>query len=52
MKFSGLGIEGRLKSPQLVYFEQRVRAEFERPTLSHRSFLPELASSLEREPVR
>lgn len=52
MEFSGLGIEGRLKSPQLVYFTQRVRAEFERPTLPHRSFMPELHDSTAREPVR
>lgn len=52
MKFTGLDIEGRLKSPQLVYFVQRVHAEFERPTLPHRSFLPELAETTQREPVR
>lgn len=52
MKFSGLGIEGRLKSPQLVYFVQRVRAEFERPALPHRSFMPELERTTAREPIR
>jgi hypothetical protein len=52
MEFTGLGIEGRLKSPQLVYFVQRVRAEFDRPLLPHRSFMPELAASTAREPVR
>jgi hypothetical protein len=52
MEFTGLGIEGRLKSPQLVYFVQRVRAEFEHPVLPHRSFLPELADSAQREPAR
>jgi hypothetical protein len=52
MKFTGLGIEGRLKSPQLVYFVQRVRAEFDRPELPHRSFMPELERTTEREPVR
>jgi len=52
MSFEGLGIEGRLKSPQLVYFVQRVQAEFERPVLPHRSFMPELADSTAREPVR
>jgi hypothetical protein len=52
MEFSGLGIEGRLKSPQLVYFTQRVRAEFERPQLSHRSFMPELEASTRRVSVR
>jgi hypothetical protein len=52
MSFEGLGIEGRLKSPQLVYFVQRVQAEFERPTLPHRSFIPELTDSTARGPVR
>ena len=52
MEFTGLGIEGRLKSPQLLYFVQRVRAEFERPLLPHRSFMPELEASTGREPVR
>lgn len=52
MTFSGLGIEGRLKSPQLVYFVSRVHAEFERPTLPHRSFLPEIDETTQREPVR
>ncbi len=52
MSFEGLGIEGRLKSPQLVYFVQRVQAEFARPVLPHRSFMPELAHSTAREPLR
>jgi hypothetical protein len=52
MSFEGLGIEGRLKSPQLVYFVQRVQAEFERPVLPHRSFMPELADTSAREPLR
>jgi hypothetical protein len=52
MSFEGLGIEGRLKSPQLVYFVQRVQAEFARPVLPHRSFVPELSDSTAREPVR
>ena len=52
MEFTGLGIDGRLRSPQLVYFVQRVRAEFDRPELPHRSFIPELEASSGREPVR
>jgi hypothetical protein len=52
MSFSGLDIEGRLKSPQLLYFVNRVHAEFDRPKLPHRSFMPELERSTEREPVR
>lgn len=52
MSFSGLDIEGRLKSPQLLYFVNRVHAEFDRPKLPHRSFMPELERSTEQEPVR
>jgi len=44
-KFSGLDISGRLKSPQLLYFLNRLRAEFGRPRLPHRSFMPELVRS-------
>jgi hypothetical protein len=52
MTFSGLDIEARLKSPQLLYFVNRVHAEFDRPKLPHRSFMPELERSTEQEPVR
>jgi len=42
MEFSGLDIEGQLKTPQMLYFLNRMRAEFGRPRLPHRSFMPEL----------
>lgn len=44
-KFSELDIEGRLKSPQLVYFLRRVRAEFAAGDLGHRSFLHEMSET-------
>jgi hypothetical protein len=44
-KFSAVEVEGRLKSPQIVYFLRRVRAEFEAGALGHRSFMPELSDS-------
>jgi len=44
-KFSAIEVEGRLKSPQIVYFLRRVRAEFEAGDLGHRSFLPELSDT-------
>jgi hypothetical protein len=50
MSFTGLDIEGRLRSPQLLYFVNRVHAEFERPKLPHRSFMPELERSTRRDP--
>ncbi len=49
-KFSELDIEGRLKSPQLVYFLRRVRAEFAAGELGHRSFLREM-SETRKEPT-
>jgi hypothetical protein len=45
LEFSGLDIEGQLKTPQMLYFLNRLRAEFGRPTLPHRSFMPELQRS-------
>lgn len=45
IEFSGFDVNGRLKSPQLLYFLNRVRAEFDRPRLPHRSFVPELDRS-------
>ncbi|MFW6050289.1 MAG: hypothetical protein ACODAU_03900 [Myxococcota bacterium] len=45
VRFSGLDISGELKSPQLLYFLNRLRAEFDRPRLPHRSFMPELVES-------
>jgi hypothetical protein len=44
-KFSAVEIEGRLKSPQIIYFLRRVRAEFEAGDLGHRSFMPELSDT-------
>lgn len=42
LEFTGLDIDGQLKTPQLLYFLTRLRAEFDRPRLPHRSFMPEL----------
>jgi hypothetical protein len=44
-KFTELDIEGRLKSPQLVYFLRRVRAEFGAEDLGHRSFMREMSET-------
>jgi len=48
-KFGELEIEGRLKSPQLVYFLRRVRAEFAAGDLGHRSFMLELSQTRQTE---
>jgi hypothetical protein len=45
VQFGGLDIEGQLKNPQMLYFLNRLRAEFDRPKLPHRSFMPELKRS-------
>jgi hypothetical protein len=44
-KFGPVEVEGRLKSPQVVYFLRRVRAEFAAGLLGHRSFLRELSDT-------
>jgi hypothetical protein len=44
-KFSAIEVEGRLKSPQIIYFLRRVRAEFDAGDLGHRSFMPELSDT-------
>jgi hypothetical protein len=41
-RFGEVEVEGRLKSPQIVYFLRRVRAEFAAGDLGHRTFLREL----------
>ena len=41
-EFSAIEVEGRLRSPQILYFLRRVRAEFDAGGLGHRSFLGEL----------
>ncbi len=43
--FTGLDIDGKLKTPQLLYFLNRMKSEFDSTTPSSRSFLPELKRS-------
>jgi hypothetical protein len=52
VEFTGLDIEGQLKTPQLLYFLTRLRAEFDRPRLPHRSFMPELSRTTGEKPLR
>ena len=44
-KFGGVEVESRLRSPELIYFLRRVRAEFVAGDLGHRSFLRELGDT-------
>jgi hypothetical protein len=44
-RFGEVEVEGRLKSPQIVYFLRRVRAEFNAGDLGHRSFVREMSET-------
>lgn len=46
--FSGLGIEGKIRTPQLLYFLGRIKQELEQASLESRSFMPELVRSVEQ----
>ncbi len=41
-QFSGLGIDGELRTPALLQFLSRIGGEFETVGIPHRSFMPEL----------
>ncbi len=43
--FSGLDLEGRLKTPQLLYFLNRVRVELDSTNNAKRSFMKDLERS-------
>lgn len=47
--FTGLQFEGRLRTPQLLYFLDRAAEELERASLERRSFIPELVRSIDEE---
>jgi hypothetical protein len=51
-KFGPVDVEGRLKSPQVVYFLRRVRAEFAAGDLGHRSFMRELSHTRQSPAIR
>ena len=44
-RFGGLDIDGKLKTPQLLYFLNRMKSEFDTTTPDKRSFIPELKRS-------
>ena len=44
-RFGEMEVEGRLRSPQIVDFLRRVRAEFAAGDLGHRSFMGELSET-------
>ncbi len=45
--FGGLDVEGRLKTPQLLYFLNRMKSEFDDTSVGKKSFMPELKRSVE-----
>jgi hypothetical protein len=45
--FGGLDIDGKLKTPQLLYFLNRMKSEFDTTTPDKRSFIPELKRTTE-----
>jgi hypothetical protein len=47
--FDGLGLNGRSRSPQLLYFLERANEELERASLEKRSFIPSLVKTVEDE---
>jgi hypothetical protein len=51
-KFKEIDIEARQKSPAIIYFLRRVRAEFEAGALGHRSFFRELSDTRRDEAFR
>ena len=51
-KFGTIEVESRLKSPQIIYFLRRVRAEFEAGLLGHRSFMRELSDTRNNHSLR
>jgi hypothetical protein len=50
--FGAQEVEGRLRSPQILYFLRRVRAEFDAGPLGHRSFLLELSDTRRHSALR
>ncbi len=48
--FGGLDVEGRLRTPQLLYFLNRMKSEFDTTTPDKRSFIPELKRTGEEMP--
>ena len=47
--FNGLDLNGRMRTPQLLYFLERANEELERASLEKRSFIPHMVKSIEEE---
>ncbi|MBA3540922.1 MAG: hypothetical protein H0T79_15020 [Deltaproteobacteria bacterium] len=49
--FNNLDLNGRMRTPQLLYFLERANEELERASLEKRSFIPHMVRSVEEEPL-
>ena len=48
---TALDLNGRNRTPQLLYFLERANEELERASLEKRSFIPHMVRSVEEEPL-
>lgn len=49
--FTALDLNGRMRTPQLLYFLERANEELERASLEKRSFIPHIVRTVEEEPL-
>jgi hypothetical protein len=47
--FTGMDLNGRMRTPQLLYFLERANEELERASLEKRSFVPAMVRSVEED---
>jgi hypothetical protein len=47
LDLTGIDLNGRMRTPQLLYFLERANEELERATLEKRSFIPDMVRTME-----